>query len=160
MVGAWRCFSAKTAENRVGLRLAPTKSSNIIAVQLFSTRIPKEPKIITIEDFLPQVIKYTSILADTIHFGNNKNLLGNSTIGYTESSCPLAIKRFLMSSDTQAPVSLPNTETHYLRSSVADQKYKLFISLPEGYAESEESYPVLYVTDANWFFSIFHAFVP
>lgn len=52
-------------------------------------------------------------------------------------------------------VTIPNTEVHILQSSNVNQKYKLFISLPEGYHDSNESYPVLYVTDANWVFSLF-----
>ena len=50
---------------------------------------------------------------------------------------------------------MPNTEVRTLQSSYVDQKFKLFISLPEGYHQSEEHYPVLYVTDANWCFNIF-----
>lgn len=52
-------------------------------------------------------------------------------------------------------VTLPGTEVRVLSSSNVDQEYKLFISLPPGYDESEDSYPVLYITDANWFFSSF-----
>ena len=52
-------------------------------------------------------------------------------------------------------VTIPNTEVHLLQSSHAEQTYQLFVSLPQGYAESEEQYPVIYVTDANWCFSLF-----
>ncbi|MFM2478694.1 alpha/beta hydrolase [Celerinatantimonas sp. MCCC 1A17872] len=52
-------------------------------------------------------------------------------------------------------VTIPNTEVHILRSSNMEQEYKLFVSLPPGYHDSNDSYPVLYVTDANWVFSIF-----
>ena len=62
-------------------------------------------------------------------------------------------------SNTQGQVTLPNTEVHLLQSSHVDQEYKLLISLPDGYTESEDTYPVVYVTDATWFFSIFHSFV-
>lgn len=62
-------------------------------------------------------------------------------------------------SETPPLVTLPNTEAHFLKSSHVDQTYKLFISLPVGYADSEDSYPVLYVTDANWSFSTFHGVV-
>jgi predicted alpha/beta superfamily hydrolase len=60
-------------------------------------------------------------------------------------------------SDTPSLVTLPDSEVHLLESSHVDQTYKLFISLPEGYADSKDSYPVLYVTDANWVFSIFYS---
>jgi len=49
-------------------------------------------------------------------------------------------------------VTIPNTEVRMLRSSNVGQEYKLFISLPEGYHESDDRYPVLYITDANWLF--------
>jgi predicted alpha/beta superfamily hydrolase len=58
-------------------------------------------------------------------------------------------------SNTHPPVALPGTEVRLLQSSNVDQEYKLFISLPSDYDESKDSYPVLYVTDANWFFSSF-----
>lgn len=60
-------------------------------------------------------------------------------------------------SDTPPLVTLPNTEVHFLQSSHVDQKYKLFIALPGGYAESEDTYPVLYGTDASWAFSILYS---
>lgn len=58
-------------------------------------------------------------------------------------------------SDHYPPVTLPRTEVRMLRSHYSGREYKLFISLPEGYEQSEDSYPVLYVTDANWFFRLF-----
>ncbi len=58
-------------------------------------------------------------------------------------------------SNTHPPVTLPGTEVRLLQSPNVDQEYKLFIALPSDYDESEESYPVLYVTDANWFFNVF-----
>lgn len=53
------------------------------------------------------------------------------------------------------PVTLPGTEVRLLYSSNVDQEYKLFVSFPSGYDSSEDRYPVLYVTDANWIFSSF-----
>ena len=60
---------------------------------------------------------------------------------------------------TEVPpqVTLLNTEVHLLPSSYVDQTFKLFIALPEGYAESNQTYPILVMTDANWFFSIFNS---
>lgn len=55
-------------------------------------------------------------------------------------------------------VTIPNTEVRILQSSNVGQAYKLFVSLPEGYHESDDRYPVLYLTDANWLFSIFSIF--
>ena len=48
-------------------------------------------------------------------------------------------------SNAHLPVTLPGTEVRLLCSPHVDQEYKLFISLPAGYDESEDRYPVLYV---------------
>lgn len=61
--------------------------------------------------------------------------------------------------DSPSQVTLPNTEIHLLQSAYNDQSYKLSIALPNGYHDSEESYPVIYATDANWIFSAFHGLV-
>jgi uncharacterized protein len=58
--------------------------------------------------------------------------------------------------DNSIQVSLTNTEALMFPSSHIDQTYKIFVSLPDGYTDSDETYPILYMTDANWFFSIFH----
>lgn len=58
-------------------------------------------------------------------------------------------------SNVYPPVTLPRTEVRMLKSSKNDQEYKLFISLPSNYHDTNDRYPVLYVTDANWFFSSF-----
>ncbi len=52
-------------------------------------------------------------------------------------------------------VTIPNTEVHTFRSTIVDQEYQLSISLPSEYDESNERYPVVYITDANWFFTNF-----
>src|SRR5579872_1791161 len=49
------------------------------------------------------------------------------------------------------PVSLPDTETRTLTSTKIGQRYDLLISLPDGYAKSTQSYPVLYALD-GWHF--------
>jgi len=64
-----------------------------------------------------------------------------------------------MTDNTLPQVSLPNTEVHMIESKNVDQTFKIFVSLPQGYADSDETYPVLYMTDANWFFSIFNSAV-
>lgn len=58
-------------------------------------------------------------------------------------------------SNSHPPVTLPGTEVRLLHSSNVNQEYKLFVSFPSGYDGSEDRYPVLYVTDANWLFSSF-----
>ena len=60
-------------------------------------------------------------------------------------------------SEAPPQVTLFNTQVHSLPSSHVDQTFNLFIALPDGYADSTETYPILYMTDANWFFSIFNS---
>src|ERR1700731_2999304 len=58
------------------------------------------------------------------------------------------------STKTSAPrVSLPNTESRTLTSKKIGQRYDLLVSLPEDYAKSRRSYPVLYVLD-GWHFPL------
>src|ERR1700680_714590 len=55
---------------------------------------------------------------------------------------------------TSAPmVSLPDTEQRTLKSTKIGQRYDLLVSLPEDYAKSRQSYPVLYVLD-GWHFPL------
>ena len=53
----------------------------------------------------------------------------------------------------QSPVNLADTEQRTLTSTKIGQRYELLISLPEGYAKSNEAYPVLYVLD-GWHFPL------
>ena len=52
-----------------------------------------------------------------------------------------------------SPVKLPGTAHHQLASAKIGQTYDLFVSLPEDYATSGKSYPVLYVLD-GWHFPL------
>jgi predicted alpha/beta superfamily hydrolase len=55
---------------------------------------------------------------------------------------------------TSAPaVTLSDTEQRTITSSKIGQRYDLFVSLPENYATSKQSYPVLYVLD-GWHFPL------
>jgi len=47
-------------------------------------------------------------------------------------------------------VTIPNTEVRTLQSNNVSQEYRLFVSLPDGYHDSEDTYPVLYIGDGNW----------
>jgi predicted alpha/beta superfamily hydrolase len=51
------------------------------------------------------------------------------------------------------PVTLSNTEQRSITSSKIGQRYDLFISLPQNYGTSKQSYPVLYVLD-GWHFPL------
>jgi predicted alpha/beta superfamily hydrolase len=68
---------------------------------------------------------------------------------------PLLLVAVLLASRTFAaePVVLQGTEHLTLRSEKIGQTYDLFVSLPEGYAKSGKSYPVLYVLD-GWHFPL------
>jgi hypothetical protein len=50
-----------------------------------------------------------------------------------------------------SPVTLSDTEQRTVKSSKIGRSYDLFISLPENYSTSKQSYPVLYVLD-GWHF--------
>jgi len=57
-------------------------------------------------------------------------------------------------SEKYPPITLPRSEVRVLHSAHVGQDYRLLITLPEEYEESEESFPVLYVTDANFWYEI------
>jgi len=46
-------------------------------------------------------------------------------------------------------ITVPDTETHVITTSIVKREYKLFVGLPSSYAASDKVYPVLYVLDAN-----------
>lgn len=53
------------------------------------------------------------------------------------------------------PVHLPRTEVRHLPSTrVEGVVYRLYVSLPRGYAESSDRYPVVYLLDADYSFAI------
>jgi len=52
-------------------------------------------------------------------------------------------------SSTHPPVTLPNTQVRLLKSSIVNDTYRLHISLPITYANSDKTYPVAYLTDGN-----------
>src|SRR5215470_3745354 len=49
-------------------------------------------------------------------------------------------------------MEIPRTEVQRLTSSIDGQEYLLYVYLPEGYSTSTKTYPVLYLTDAQWDF--------
>ena len=52
-------------------------------------------------------------------------------------------------SSQHPPVTLPGTEVRTLKSSLVNDTYRLHISLPITYANSDRTYPVAYLTDGN-----------
>ena len=54
---------------------------------------------------------------------------------------------------SESAVILADTQQRTLTSAKIGQRYELLVSLPEGYAKSGQSYPVLYVLD-GWHFPL------
>jgi predicted alpha/beta superfamily hydrolase len=57
-------------------------------------------------------------------------------------------------SSQHPPVALPDTEVRLLESSIVKDTFRLHISLPITYANSERAYPVVYLTDGNGLFPL------
>ncbi len=47
------------------------------------------------------------------------------------------------------PVTIRDSELRFLKSTLLGKEYKIQVALPVGYAESKETYPVLYLLDAD-----------
>lgn len=61
-------------------------------------------------------------------------------------------------SETPRPLVLADTELHALRSELTGKEHELIVGLPASYAsEPDRRYPVLYVLDAQWDFTLVHA---
>lgn len=54
-------------------------------------------------------------------------------------------------------VTISGTETRSLYSQIVGQEYSLQISLPSGYGESDQRYPVVYLLDAQWDFPLIYS---
>ena len=52
------------------------------------------------------------------------------------------------------PVTIPNTRKEKIKSQNVDQEYELSIALPPSYEKTEDNYPILYLLDSNYFFTI------
>lgn len=52
------------------------------------------------------------------------------------------------------PVTLPDTHVRLLKSAIVNDTYRLFISLPATYANSDRTYPVIYHTDGDGLFPL------
>lgn len=58
-----------------------------------------------------------------------------------------------------AAVTLPRTEVRYLSSRAVGERYKLYVSLPQGYADSARRFAVVYLLDADYSFALAHNIV-
>jgi predicted alpha/beta superfamily hydrolase len=52
------------------------------------------------------------------------------------------------------PVTISNSESRILSSSIVEQDNHIHVSFPLGYAKSDASYPVVYVLDGDFFFEL------
>lgn len=52
------------------------------------------------------------------------------------------------------PYVLEGTEVHGIPSKILRRDYEIFVSLPESYASGKKTYPVLFITDANYAFPV------
>jgi predicted alpha/beta superfamily hydrolase len=57
-------------------------------------------------------------------------------------------------STLKQPVPILNTEQHVVSSDIVGDSFKINVALPNGYAETDSNYPVLYLLDANIFFGL------
>ncbi|MCX6144736.1 MAG: alpha/beta hydrolase-fold protein [Ignavibacteriales bacterium] len=54
----------------------------------------------------------------------------------------------------QAKVELPGSQVMKLASSIVGQEYDIYVQLPGNYADTSKTFPVLYVLDGQWDFSL------
>lgn len=52
------------------------------------------------------------------------------------------------------PYTLANTEVRDVRASSLGRDYQVFVALPDSYASSKRSYPVVFVVDADYAFPV------
>ncbi len=71
-----------------------------------------------------------------------------------QKSTLIALVLFFALAAAPPPLSLPDTEVRFLTAKANGIPYKLYVSLPPGYATSGKSYPVLYLLDADYSFPI------
>jgi len=51
-------------------------------------------------------------------------------------------------------VTIPDTAVYTLKANHIGSEFRIEIALPSDYEQSKQSYPVIYLTDGNWFFPI------
>src|SRR5688500_16621872 len=57
-------------------------------------------------------------------------------------------------SEKYPKVTIPNTEARRLTSSLTGYEYHIYIALPTGYADTDKTYPALYVSDPHLTFGM------
>jgi predicted alpha/beta superfamily hydrolase len=51
-------------------------------------------------------------------------------------------------------VTIPNSEVRSFSSAIVDQEFRIYVALPFDYQTSANSYPLLYISDANGIFGL------
>jgi predicted alpha/beta superfamily hydrolase len=59
----------------------------------------------------------------------------------------------------RSPVTLSRTEVRYVSSQAVGQRYKLYVSLPQDYADTSQRFPVVFLLDADYSFALAHNIV-
>jgi predicted alpha/beta superfamily hydrolase len=64
-----------------------------------------------------------------------------------------------MDDDSAAPqeVNISNTQVQKITSAIVGQEYNLYINLPNNYGDTTETFPVIFVLDAQWDFTLLNA---
>lgn len=71
----------------------------------------------------------------------------------------LTVRAAAQDPPAHAPVTLSRTEVRYLSSKVVGQRYKLYVSLPQDYADTSRRFPVVFLLDADYSFALAHNIV-
>jgi predicted alpha/beta superfamily hydrolase len=56
--------------------------------------------------------------------------------------------------ETLKPVEIAGTQLQHVFSKIVNQEYDLYVSLPGGYKDSTKTFPVLYLVDGQWDFTL------
>lgn len=56
--------------------------------------------------------------------------------------------------ETPGLVTIPNTATHLMKAKQIDSVFRIDVALPYRYEQSNQSYPVIYLTDGDFFFAM------
>lgn len=67
---------------------------------------------------------------------------------------PLMTADAVADAEFQFLQALADTRYHLVESAFTEQRYHLFVRLPEDYAESKATYPVVYLLDGGWLYPL------
>lgn len=89
---------------------------------------------------------------------NKRNMVIRTSAAYTIMLSLLLILNYSAISgqpvEAPPPVTIAGTQLVNIPSSITNKEYTLYINLPASYSGTEKSYPVLYLLDAQWDFTL------